>query len=109
MRPDADAKIIDGEIVIRLSLDTMAFAAERSPALESYSEEASGYLMPLITDREAFAKELVHCLNKESEDGSTMVTDMFDAAFSAAADAGAAGIVFPDEAEYPTAAKERED
>lgn len=107
MRPDADAKIIDGEIVIRLSLDTMAFAAERFPSLEEYDEKTDRILAPVVTDREAFAKELVRLLNAESEDGSTLVTNMFDAGFLAAAEDGARGIAFPGDDDYPaTSAKE---
>ncbi|UPG86810.1 hypothetical protein L2Y94_05500 [Luteibacter aegosomatis] len=108
MRPDADAKIVDGEIVIRLSLDTMVFAAEKFPGLEEYDEETDRILPPVITDREAFAKELVRLLNAESEDGSTLVTNMFDAGFLAAAEDGAKGIAFPGDEDYPESSSAEE-
>ena len=103
MRPDADAKLIDGEIVIRLSFATMVFAAEKHPSLEEYDEKADRYLPPIVTDHEAFAKEVVRLLNAESEDGSTLVTNMFDAGFLAAAEDGAKGIAFPGDEDYPRA------
>jgi hypothetical protein len=103
MRPDADATLEDGVIVIRLHLDTMAHAAAGCPAFERFDEKSERFLAPVITDKDAFAIDFIRALNKESEDGSTMITNMFDEAFVAAADQGADGIVFPEDCEYAAA------
>ena len=47
-----------------------------------------------------FAKEVLHALLHEGEDGSTLVTEMFDRAFLNAVEDGAEGIVLPDDDWY---------
>lgn len=103
MRPELDARIIDGEIVIRLSIRIVATAARGLEAFEHIDEETDEVRCPKITDAAKFAEAVVVELNRDSEDGSTLLTNMFDEAFQAAAEWGAEGIVFPDEDEYTSA------
>lgn len=83
------ARIEGDELVIRLPLDALVTATEACPAL--YGDEQP----PKVTDRAVWAREVVCELNREAEDGTTLVHIMFDTAFEQAADQGAEGILFP--------------
>lgn len=88
--------IEDGEVVIRIGIDTLKVAAEACPELEECL--GSGYVVaPSITDIDLFAAEVVRELGREAEDGTTPVHILLDAAFVAAAEQGAEGIEFPED------------
>lgn len=53
-----------------------------------------------VTDAAAFAAEVFHALNNESETGATMVHRMFDGAFQEAIEQGAEGIEEVDDEEF---------
>jgi hypothetical protein len=81
-----EAKIENGEIVIRLALDTLPAVLE------------SGWVCNVlptrykITNVAEFAADLVRELNREEENGSTRIYTMFDKAIFEAVDQGAFGI-----------------
>jgi hypothetical protein len=76
------AKIEGDEIVIRISLDTLPIAAEAVWSDDGYE----------ISDIYTFAKELVWILNREEENGDTIVTDMLDKGINEALEQGVLGI-----------------
>lgn len=80
------AKIQRRSIVIRVPIKAIERGVEGA--------WASGYRAPRlkVTDADAFAKELVNELNKESEDGTTPVDLLFDKAAYDAMEQGAEGI-----------------
>lgn len=83
------ANIEGDELVIRLPLVHLVTATEGCPAL--YGDEQP----PKVTDPAVWAWEVARELNREAEDGTTLVHLMFDRAFERAADQGAEGIRFP--------------
>ena len=78
----------DGQLVISIGVDTLCYAVSegRSYGMGEIS----------ISDNDVFAGELLHILNDESEDGSTVVHRMFDDAASQAIENGAEGAEYDD-------------
>lgn len=75
MRPELFVGIEADCLIIRLPIATLAFAAEQVP------------IFPLkVLDHSLFAASVVNALCRESEDGSTPVTQMIDAACEIAAE-----------------------
>ena len=82
----AEAVLLNGLIVISIDVDAL-------PVIVSGSCAADGLDgLWKVTDPEVFAKEVVHALNNEREDGTTRVHQMFDRAFLEAIEQGAEGI-----------------
>jgi hypothetical protein len=88
-------EIENGDISIRLPISVLRMAVYWSPELSKYDPEGGEHKRPTITDAKVFAGEVVRALRDEGEDGSTIVTRMFDTAFCDAIDNGADGIHFP--------------
>jgi hypothetical protein len=79
--------VIKGEaIVIRLSLVSIADAVRGGVDLGSIDPPIR------VTDPKVFAKEVVHALNREDDDGTTPIHRLFDQAFSEATEDGARGV-----------------
>lgn len=91
----AEAVIEDGKIIISIDVDAL-------PLIVSGSCAVSDGLRGLwkVTDAAAFAEDVCVSLNREREDGSTMVHMMFDRAFDHAIDQGAEGIESVTEDEF---------
>ena len=88
-RFESEARLEDGHLVIRLSIETLAHAARHS----DYFFQANNHgTQLLITDEASFAKAVQRALNREAEDGSTPITRMLDAATRHVADQGDDGI-----------------
>lgn len=87
----AEANIEGNQIVIRIDIETLPIAVEGGIDLGTI---ASG---GRVVDAYAFAKEVVYALNDEEEDGTTLVHEMFDAAFDDALDMGAQGVNYDDD------------
>lgn len=88
------AAIEGDELVIRLPADILRSATNACPLLNLYCEEHNDFEPPLIVDLNTWCKEVVIELNREKEDGTTLVHEMFDKAFQNAAESGAEGIKF---------------
>lgn len=73
-------------IVIRLPLEMIPFAYLGAVDVGNV---APGWK---VTNARAFAKEVVHALNDEDEDGTTPIHRLFDAAFEEAIEQGAEGV-----------------
>lgn len=84
-----DVKLEGAELVIRIPVDTLAFAAQ---AGEMWPQDDMMNPTAFITDETTFAKEVVHALTKEEEDGTTLVHRMFDAAFTYITENGCDGV-----------------
>lgn len=82
------AQIEGGEIVIRIKIDAIPFAA--SVAFdEQYGFEQHNIA---VVDAPLFAKDLLGELQNEKEDGTTLVDEMLDTACVRAAENGAFGL-----------------
>lgn len=89
-----------GTIVIRLPKSALKFATKHHPALERFDEKSGDFLYPKFPDINAFAKEVLHALRDEEEDGTTVVHEMLDKAIVNAIEAGAEGILMPGDDGY---------
>lgn len=85
--------IKNGKLSIEIDFDTLVTAAKLSPLLEHYDEAIGEYRNPVITDAKGFAKDVVIELNREEEDGTTLVHRMFDQAFLRVAENGSEHIL----------------
>lgn len=93
-RLESEARIVDGKLVISLSIDTLAYAARNSDYFFNCAEQG---VKLKIDDEAAFAKSVTYALNREEEDGSTPITRMLDDAFTWVSEQGEAGIVEADD------------
>lgn len=83
---DAEAVIEDGVIIIRLPIANLHIAVEGMWAAGASDVRYK------VTNADVFAKEFVRALNRESEDGTTLIHTCFDEAALDAIDEGAEGI-----------------
>jgi len=90
----AAAIIRNGLIVISVAIDALPLIVSGSIADRNIS---GGYI---VTDAEAFAKDVVAAINDENERGETEVHRMFDRAFDAAVNQGAEGVQECSEEEF---------
>ena len=81
------AVIEDGAIVVRLPIGNLATAVAGGCSLGVYAAPFR------VDDAEEFAADVVNELCSEDEQGTTRVHRMFDAAFEAAVEQGAFGVV----------------
>lgn len=88
-----------GTITIRISANSLKFAAMHSPKLETYDEKTGNFLLPKI-DAKIFANEVWRELVREEEDGTTPVHILFDNAFENVCENGGEGILLPDDINY---------
>lgn len=78
----------DNVLSITLDAETLKCATENHP---TWSGLDSAYV---VEDEKVYAAEVVTSLNSEREDGSTLVTDMIDAAIEHAIENGCEGIKY---------------
>jgi hypothetical protein len=84
---DSGQAVIEGDaLVIRVSLANLPMVLEGAWAMGKFDTRFK------ITDASEFAKELMHALNREDEQGTTPVHEMFDKAILYATEQGALGI-----------------
>lgn len=74
-----------GRLEISIGIETLMHAVKAGPV-----GEAIPHLR--VTDAQAYAREIVRALKDESEDGTTVVHRMLDAAAMEAIDQGAEGV-----------------
>jgi hypothetical protein len=82
-------KAEDGMLDMRVGVKVLAFAVENCPDLWDAESDKGRFK---VTDPATFAKEVERVLNHESEDGSTRLTRMLDAAVLEAIEQGAEGV-----------------
>lgn len=83
---NAHAYIRDGVIIIHCDVAGLSIIVEGAWAAGALHQRLK------ITDESAFARALVAEMNREDEDGSTVIHLMFDKAIHLASEAGADGI-----------------
>lgn len=76
-------------ILIEVGFDVVKFATEHHPELYDPERDCGTYA---VTDIPEFAKEVVNAINKEEEDGSSPLSDLFDGAIMDAICQGAEGV-----------------
>ena len=81
--------ILDGALTIKIGEKVLAFATEHNPHLWNVETDKPGYK---VVDASIFAREVAHYMNKESEDGSTLLTRMLDQAVLNAIEYGGEGV-----------------
>lgn len=86
------AKIEGKEIVIRLPLAALPFAASVAFVETGYAANDDAEPSLKITDAKAFAPYLVRALSDESEDGTTPIHKLLDQAICDACEQGAEGV-----------------
>lgn len=91
-------KIEDKEIVIRIPIDALEFALQKSEYGKRYWESSGGKDFE-VTDPEGFAEDVIGWMTDEREDGSTIVTDMIDQACETAIEFGSEHVFFEDDDE----------
>ena len=77
------------KIVIEIGHDVLAHATNISP--DFYDDERDGGQYRVV-DAKVFAKEVVDYLNREDEEGNTLVTTMLDKGIALAIEQGAEGV-----------------
>ena len=88
----AEAHIENGEIVIRVAIDVLPGALKQNPRDDSYYSCK-------VTDLAGFAKDVVHALNSEAEDGTTPIHSLFDSAMAEAIDQGSMHVEYKEPSE----------
>lgn len=78
-------EVKNGVLSISIGINTLAFCVTSEPR----DSITSGVV---ITDPLEFAKDVLHALQDEREDGSTLVTDLLDRANAEAYEQGSLGI-----------------
>lgn len=86
------AKIEGSSLVIRLDAKAIKAATEASPFLNGYAPDGNGGPTVRVTDPEEWMRSVWYELNKEAEDGTTLIHLMFDKAFLRAVENGADGV-----------------
>lgn len=86
--------IVNGELRISIGVSTLKFAAENSPdpRLTVLDNEKDKFMCYKVVDENEFAKDVVHALKSEEEDGTTPVHELLDNAIFSAIEDGSLGV-----------------
>jgi hypothetical protein len=85
-------RIVKGQIIIVVGKRNLKFATEHHPEFWNGSSASADGPYLKIDDISAFQREFVNAINAEREDGSSLLTDMWDAAIKKAVEDGCEGI-----------------
>ncbi len=84
-----DVRVGRGALVIRIGAATLAHAASYSDWANPFDEQRNDYIRTFaITDAKEFARDVIHAMLNEAEDGSTPLSNFLDAMMQAALDDG---------------------
>lgn len=90
-------EVKDEELVIRIGIDTLAFAANESGVFTDFDDERGDWVQKYkVIDPLAFAGDVQRAMLDEREDGSTPLSDFLDKMDEAALNDGAEGIQYPE-------------
>lgn len=90
-------RIEEAELVIRIGIGTLIYAAERCPRLYDYDRHKDndiGDRYIEVEDENEFVKDTIHAMQAEEEDGSTPLSDFLDQMVVDVYEDGSAGIVY---------------
>lgn len=80
-------------LVIRIGIETLAHAVTYSDWANRWNDEADDYIREFaITDAREFAKDVMHAMEHEAEDGSSPLTHFIDKASEDAVGDGSLGL-----------------
>lgn len=84
-------RVKDGALRFEIGVEVLKFAAERHPEFwDGWSGEDTPNI--IVTNARAFAREVERALNREEEDGSTLLSKMIDLAIVDAVGDGCEGV-----------------
>ena len=87
------AKVEDGELVIRIGINTVAWAFDHDPENNVYDEKKAEYVQAAkVLDAAEFANDVVIEMTNEEEDGTTPLDLFLDKMCRKAANQGSAAI-----------------
>ena len=92
--PHGLTRIVKDTLVIRVSTRVLAFATENHPNFWDIEKDVPRIK---VTNRKQWAKAVRDALEREEEDGSTIITAALDKAVAYAVEQGEEGIEFLDE------------
>jgi hypothetical protein len=103
LRPTADSPLTvtiqNGRLVISIGIATNAWAALRAPFMFDEAGRDGAGRGFRVTSHTGFAQDTRRALTDEREDGSSLLTDMFDAAYLRAFEDGSEHVRGPDDLE----------
>ena len=74
-----EVKVEDGQLIIAIGVQTLAHACSYADWANPFQVENDEYIREFaITDAPEFAKDVVHAMLNEREDGSTPLSDFID-------------------------------
>jgi hypothetical protein len=86
-------KLERGALVIRIGADVLAHALKFSDLFIRFDEAKDDYIQPYkVTDATELAKDVIHAMLREEEDGSTPLSDFLDKMTQAAIEDGTLGV-----------------
>lgn len=86
-------EVQDGDLVIRIGINVLAFACDRSNDNNPFDDLANDFRQTFkVADPLEFAKDVRIDLCAEREDGSTLMTDLLDKVCMEAIYQGSAGV-----------------
>ena len=93
-----DVNIEQQQLVIRIGIDTLAFAFEESNENHKYDEKKHDWnKLVKVLDSEQFAKDVMYELTREEEDGSSNLTNLLDIACVEALNQGSIAVEYKEE------------
>lgn len=93
-------KMERGALVIRVGAETLAHALKFADWAIRFDEAKDDYIQPYkVTDIAELAKDVIHAMLREEENGATPLSDFLDAMTKAAIEDGSTGV---DEDPYPS-------
>lgn len=88
-----DCKIEDGEVIIRIGVDTLSFAAQSREPFTQYDDTVGDWRkFWIVSDADQFALDVRQEMIREEEDGSSPLTNLLDKMFENALDQGSLGV-----------------
>jgi hypothetical protein len=90
---------VDGEeLVIRIGIDVVAFAANESDHFKTYDLDTGDWVQKFkVTGPLEFSRDVKRAMLNEGEDGSTPLSRFLDKMNVAALEDGSTGIEFPED------------
>jgi hypothetical protein len=90
-------EVKDDELVVRIGIDTLAFAANESDTFKPYDDQVGDWVQKYkVINPIAFAGDIKRAMLDEAEDGSSPLSRFLDKMDDAALDDGADGIEYPE-------------
>lgn len=90
-------EVVDDELVVRIGIDTLAFAADHSDLFNPFDEDKNDFVQRWkVIDNLEWAKDVVREINREEEDGSSPLTNLLDKASENALDQGSIAVWGPE-------------